>query len=112
MCLSMTKNVAAASWRRRTSSSCGVAAGFGPSSNVRYTVGGFVGGIRHTVRSVTSSRNGNGVKCDKTAAATMPTSQTIRAISYEARHLFKPADSYTEYDHDDTDEPRCRLRRG
>ena len=70
MCLSITKNVAATSCFRSTSSSSGVAVGFGPSSNVRYSVGGSVVGIRHTVRSPTSIRNGKGATCARIAVPT------------------------------------------
>ena len=62
----MMKNVAAAPSSARTSSSCGVAVGFGPSSNVRYTVGesGSVGMLQSTgAGAMASSRNGKGATC-------------------------------------------------
>src|ERR671911_3101967 len=67
----MMKNVACVPSAASTSSRSGVVDGFGPSSNVRYTVGLPVGGIDHTARSpaIQSITNGAGHVCASAVTA-------------------------------------------
>ena len=68
----MMKNVADVFSAASTSSRSGVVDGFGPSSNVRYTVGTPVRGIAHTARSpaIQSMTNGAGHMCASAVTAT------------------------------------------